>query len=222
MQIFQLPMGAPITTLTDTLVESLSEHQYCLIDQCLPSDTIAALRTLALARDQQGQMHQAGTSKAAITNPNLRADRIAWLEADDPNPALQAYFSLMAEVQQMANRHLMMGLATYETHFALYPAGSNGYATHIDQFRQHATQIPSGVRSLTAIIYLNEDWPEQAGGALRLYLDEHHQPPEQDARHLDILPLGGRLVLFLSARFWHQVLPAIQPRVSVTGWFKTR
>lgn len=168
----------------------------------------------------QQARQQAGSE--AASNPNLRADRIAWLEADDPEPALQAYFSLMAEVQQMANRHLMMGLATYETHFALYPAGSNGYATHIDQFRQHATQIPSGVRSLTAIIYLNEDWPEQAGGALRLYLDEHHQPPEQDARHLDILPLGGRLVLFLSARFWHQVLPAIQPRVSVTGWFKTR
>ncbi|MFQ6332942.1 2OG-Fe(II) oxygenase [Methylophilus sp. 3sh_L] len=222
MQILQLPLGAAISTLTDAIMDTLSEQQYCLIDQCLPSATITALRTLALARDQRGQMHQAGTSKAAITNPNLRADRIAWLEADDPDPALQTYFNLMAEVQQMANRHLMMGLATYETHFALYPAGSNGYATHIDQFRQHGMQTPSGIRSLTAILYLNDDWPAHAGGALRLYLDEHTQPPTHDARHVDILPVGGRLVLFLSSRFWHQVLPANQARISVTGWFKTR
>jgi SM-20-related protein len=222
MQILQLPLGAAITTLTDTIIDTLSDQQYCLIDQCLPSATINALRTLALARDQRGQMHQAGTSKAAITNPNLRADRIAWLEADDTDPALQTYFNLMAEVQQMANRHLMMGLAAYETHFALYPAGSNGYATHIDQFRQHGMQIPSGIRSLTAILYLNDDWPDHAGGALRLYLDEHAQTPAHDARHVDILPVGGRLILFLSSRFWHQVLPASQARISVTGWFKTR
>ena len=222
MQILQLPLGTPITALTDAIIDTLSTQQYCIIDQCLPADTIAALRELAVARDHQGQMHQAGTSKAAITNPNLRADRIAWLEADNPDPALQAYFSLIAEIQHMANRQLMMGLASYETHFALYPAGSNGYATHIDQFRQHGLQTHSGIRSLTAIIYLNDDWPAHAGGALRLYLDEHAQTPTAEARHLDILPVGGRLVLFLSARFWHQVLPANQARISVTGWFKTR
>jgi SM-20-related protein len=206
----------------EPMLAALSTQQFYILDNCLPTETITALRDLALARDQQGQMHQAGTSKAAVTNPQLRGDRIAWLEETDPHPALQTYFAHMHQIQHAVNRHLMMGLHSFETHFALYPAGSNGYATHIDQFRLPSVQVASNLRTLTSIIYLNTDWPEDAGGALRLYLDEHQQTPAHDARHLDITPIAGRMVLFLSASFWHQVLPATQARVSVTGWFKTR
>jgi Rps23 Pro-64 3,4-dihydroxylase Tpa1-like proline 4-hydroxylase len=39
---------------------------------------------------------------------------------------------------------------------------------------------------------------------------------------LDILPMAGRLVLFLSGEFWHEVRPAKRPRMSLTGWFRTR
>lgn len=208
--------------MVDTIINTLSEQHYCVIDQFLPAGLVDALRTIALDQQQQGQMHQAGTSQSAISNPKLRGDQIAWLEPTDPEPALQQYLALLNEVQQAANRHLMMGLNSFETHFAIYPAGSSGYATHIDQFRQHREQAAPEARTLTSIIYLNNDWSETAGGALRLYLDEHTQPPTRDARHIDIFPTGGRLVLFLSARFWHEVLPASLPRISVTGWFKTR
>jgi SM-20-related protein len=212
--------------LTDSMLENiintLAEQHYCVIDQFLPASLTQSLRTIALDQQQQGQMHQAGTSQSAVSNPKLRGDQIAWLEPNHPHPAIQDYLALLAEVQQAVNRQLMMGLASFETHFAIYPAGSSGYATHIDQFRQHREQAAAGARTLTSIIYLNDDWPEAAGGALRLYLDEHMQTPAPDARHIDISPTAGRLVLFLSARFWHEVLPAGLPRISVTGWFKTR
>jgi len=208
--------------MLENIIDTLAEQHYCVIDQCLPASLAQSLRTIALEQQQQGFMHQAGTSQSAISNPKLRGDQIAWLEANDPHPAIQDYLALMAEVQQAANRQLMMGLDSFETHFAIYPAGASGYATHIDQFRQHREQAAPGARMLTSIIYLNDDWPAAAGGALRLYLDEHHQTPAADARHVDILPATGRLVLFLSARFWHEVLPTSLPRVSVTGWFKSR
>jgi len=193
-----------------------------VIDQFLPASLTQNLRTFALDQQQQCLMHLAGTSQSAVSNPKLRGDQIAWLEPNNPHPAIQDYLALLTEVQQAVNRQLMMGLASFETHFAIYPAGSSGYATHIDQFRQHREQAAAGARTLTSIIYLNDAWPEEAGGALRLYLDEHPQTPPRDARHIDILPTAGRLVLFLSARFWHEVLPASLPRISVTGWFKTR
>lgn len=208
--------------MLETMIDTLASQAYCVIDDFLPDDLTAALRAIALERQQQGRMHQAGTGQSAITNLNIRGDQIAWLENDDAHPAIQHYLALLQEVQQATNRHLMMGLAQFETHFAIYPAGSGGYATHIDQFRNHKEQPTPGARTLTSIIYLNDHWPEEAGGALRLYLDEHDQTPAAEARHLDIAPLGGRLVLFLAARFWHEVLPARLPRVSVTGWFKTR
>lgn len=208
--------------LLHTIIETLATQAYCVIDQFLPDELVTALRSIALERQQQGHMHQAGTSQSAVTNINLRSDQITWLDADDPQPDIQHYLALLDTVQQAVNRQLMMGLNQFETHFAIYPAGSAGYATHIDQFRQHRQQPAPGARTLTSIIYLNDTWPEGAGGELRLYLDAHHEKPAKDARHLDIAPLGGRLVLFLAARFWHEVLPAALPRISVTGWFKTR
>lgn len=204
------------------LIDDLAEQHYCVTDGFLPVSLTQSLRLLALEQQQHGLMHQAGTSQAAVSNPTLRGDHIAWLEPDDPHPTIREYLAIMTQIQQAVNRELMMGLDTFETHFAIYPAGSSGYATHIDQFRQHREQAAPGARTLTSIIYLNDAWPADAGGHLRLYLDTHTQKPSKEARHLDIAPMGGRLVLFLSARFWHEVLPAHLPRTSVTGWFKTR
>jgi len=52
---------------------------------------------------------------------------------------------------------------------------------------------------------------------LRIYTD-----PDDPQYGEDILPLGGTLVTFLSARFLHEVLPARRSRMSITGWFRTR
>jgi SM-20-related protein len=209
-------------SMTEQLIDALAQQHYCVIDHFIPAGLIASLHDLALTRQLEGLMHQAGTSKSAITNPTLRGDQIAWLDESDPHQALRQYFALLNRLQQLVNRNLMAGLDHVETHFAIYPAGSSGYATHLDQFQQHSPGPVSGSRALTLIIYLNEDWPKEAGGELRLYTGQHTAPPLPEAAHIDISPTGGRLVLFLSDRFWHTVLPAKQARVSVTGWFKTR
>lgn len=208
--------------MIETILDDLISQNYCVIDQFIPETLISSLHEVARERQKSGLMHQAGTSKTAVTNPKLRSDHIAWLEENDTQPAVQQYLALMAETQLAVNRHLMMGLESFETHFAIYPAHSAGYATHIDQFRQSQQTSAVSVRALSAILYLNKDWPEDAGGELRLYLENHSHAPQQNSPHLDISPAGGRLILFLSARFWHEVLPAKLPRISITGWFKTR
>jgi len=68
---------------------------------------------------------------------------------------------------------------------------------------------------LTVILYLNQDWQSDAGGLLRFW-------PEADGNALEIAPLGGTLVTFLSERFWHEVSPAQRQRLSLTGWFRRR
>jgi SM-20-related protein len=74
-----------------------------------------------------------------------------------------------------------------------------------------------GTRRVTCILYLNPDWKIVDGGALRLYLDN-----EDLQRYQDIYPYAGRLVVFLSDRFYHEVLPATRERYSITGWFRQR
>jgi SM-20-related protein len=105
------------------------------------------------------------------------------------------------------NRTLWLGLDDFESHFACY-APSTGYARHLDCFRDDAC------RTVSAVLYLNQDWLPHQGGALRLHLGS-------GSAH-DIAPVGGRLVLFLSAAIEHEVRPATRARLSLAGWFRRR
>ena len=64
------------------------------------------------------------------------------------------------------------------------------------------------------MFYLNENWQETDGGALRLYLE--------DGAYRDIYPHAGTLLLFLSAQFEHAVLPATRDRMSIACWMRQR
>jgi SM-20-related protein len=63
---------------------------------------------------------------------------------------------------------------------------------------------------VTAILYLNPDWTEAAGGLLRLHLP---------SGPLDVAPLLDRLVVFRSEIVEHEVLPTHAPRWAVTAWY---
>jgi SM-20-related protein len=46
--------------------------------------------------------------------------------------------------------------------------------------------------------------------------------PQEDGseRFEDVLPIGGRLVVFLSGEIPHEVLPTKKERISITGWLR--
>ena len=113
----------------------------------------------------------------------------------------------MDGLRQALNRGLYLGLEDFECHFALYPPGAF-YQKHLDRFRDDDR------RTVSAVLYLNDDWQPQDGGELRLYLP--------DGAEREVPPLGGSLVLFLSSDFPHEVLPANRERLSLTGWFRRR
>ena len=60
--------------------------------------------------------------------------------------------------------------------------------------------------------FLNPYWTQQHGGELRLWL------PDGVQRYVDIQPLAGRLVIFLSGLVEHQVQPSFHDRVALTAW----
>jgi len=67
-------------------------------------------------------------------------------------------------------------------------------------------------RRITSIIYLNDpNWPEESGGALRA----HHV---NDDGYTDLLPKGGRLIMFDSRIVKHEVRPCHQARSALTAW----
>ena len=193
----------------ETLINDLCEKSYAICENFLPTDTIFALADDAKQHYLNGDLTAAKTGKINKTlNQEIRGDATLWLEENDSNASIQAYFSKMHTLKKAINEALFMNLHALETHLAIYPVGST-YQKHLDQFAHTENR-----RQISSILYLNEDWQAGDGGELRLYLE--------DKTHLDILPTGGKLVLFLSAKFWHEVLPAKRDRISLTGWFRTR
>ncbi|WP_062786203.1 2OG-Fe(II) oxygenase [Aquitalea pelogenes] len=195
----------------DTMIDQLAEHGWVVDHTLFSREAIKQLQQCCLEQWQAGSFHEAavGRGDQQGRRSEIRSDSVLWLEPADAAPAIRHYFSTLDQVRQAVNQAFYMGLEDLESHFAVYPPGSF-YKKHLDRFRD------DDARALTAVLYLNEDWPDDAGGQIRLYLDD------ACSQSLDIAPTAGTLVLFLSDRFWHEVLPATQQRLSVTGWFRRR
>ncbi|MGH1492558.1 MAG: 2OG-Fe(II) oxygenase [Acidimicrobiales bacterium] len=192
------------------IVNSLSQQGYSVSEDLLSKTHIAALAGLALTRSEDGEMVQARTGKVKTENESLRGDSISWLDENSTDQPVIDCLATFDALRLTLNEQLFMNLHEVESHFAIYPAGAI-YGKHLDQF---ATGPQS--RQLSLVLYLNEGWLSANGGELRLHLDG----PTND--QVDISPTNGRLVLFVSSRFWHEVLPANRERLSLTGWFRRR
>lgn len=192
----------------ETLIEGLMEREYAVMDEFISGELVDALRQDLQARLAAGLMRPAGIGQqqAFQHNAQIRRDHISWIEDSETTPAEQEYIDLVKAFMRYLNETCYTGLHDFESHYAWYDAGSF-YKKHIDQFRSD-----SG-RKYSVIIYLNPEWTAADGGELVLYRDTGRVP---------VLPEGGRVVFFRSDRIEHEVLPARKPRLSITGWLKTK
>jgi SM-20-related protein len=196
----------------DRIAQVLSDVGWCVTDGFLPKPLVAALRSESLDLRRAGSFHQAGIGRGRDrqVRPEVRGDEVLWLDPGSCTDAQRALLDRIDALRLALNRALLLGLFEFEGHLAVYPPESF-YRRHLDRF--HGVES----RTVTCVCYLNEAWSGLDGGQLRLYAD----PVEPEAG-TDILPLGGRLVTFLSGDYPHEVLPARRERVSVTGWLKRR
>jgi SM-20-related protein len=200
------------------ITDKIAQHGIAIIDQLLPAPTVDALAEEISQLAKFNTLKAAGTGRENVAiNANLRGDHIYWLDEQSSSPAQQDYFNTMEALRLEINRQLYLGLFGLESHLALYPTGM-AYQKHIDRFKGENLGTP--LRQISAILYLNSQWQESNGGHLRLYLQE--ESPARASSYIDILPTAGKAVFFLSDTFYHEVLPANQDRMSVTGWFLTR
>ena len=155
----------------------------------------AARRARAIV--ERLELRDAGVGREHAPVPSVRGDRIAWI---GPSGEIhQRFEALRAEI----NRDAWMGLERFDVQAARYDAGA-AYSSHRDAFRGG----PS--RRVTAIWYLNQGWVPAHGGLLRLRLD---------GGALELSPTLDRLVVFLSEKIEHEVLPASAPRLALTAWY---
>lgn len=191
----------------DQIANDLRQQGYAIV-----SNSVTEQLALALLQQQhrfdEYEFQEAGTGRQDQHQLNrfVRRDRIRWLTRD--TLAELEWLDYMQELQQFLNRRLLLGLFSYECHFARYQPG-DFYRKHLDAFKGQANRI------LTTVLYMNPGWDSQHGGELIMYRDD--QP---DTELLRLAPALGTLVCFLSEDFPHEVLPAQRDRYSIAGWFR--
>jgi len=204
-----VPPTRPSAAALTGLVDGVARDGYAVTPAFLPAATVEALRRRALALDDTGVLAPAGIGRGEARRlaTDVRGDRIAWLDNMPASPEERAVRVAFEALRVAMNRGLMMGLEGLDAHYAIYPPGAR-YARHLDRFRDDDARV------LSCVLYLNEAWAPEDGGALRLFVGGDVG--------VDVLPEGGTLAVFLAGRFEHEVLPAQRTRVSLTGWFSRR
>ena len=185
---------------------ALEAPGYIVLDQCLPPGLTDALFVQLKALDFD-QFRQAGVGREARRQLNrfVRTDEIVWVE--HPDGAIRGYLAWMEELRQALNRRLFLGLFDYECHFARYAEGAF-YRKHLDAFKGQRNRIVS------TVLYLNPQWQREHAGELLVFDRAGGGIIET------VAPAWGRLVIFLSEEFPHEVTVTQRPRYSLTGWFR--
>ncbi|MGI3015944.1 2OG-Fe(II) oxygenase [Shewanella algae] len=191
--------------LLDRIADALTDKGYIVLEDVLPETLSSALLDKVNHSPVESfRWAEIGRGNERVREQEIRSDRIRWLnEAQQPDAD---YLEYMACLRHGLNRRLFMGLFDYESHYAFYRPGTF-YRKHLDALRGSRNRI------LTTVFFLNPDWQLGDGGELMLY-------EEDDALLEQIPPRMGTLVIFLSERFPHEVLPTHKDRASIAGWFR--
>tara|TARA_B110001469_G_scaffold64338_1_gene61585 strand:- start:15 stop:617 length:603 start_codon:yes stop_codon:yes gene_type:complete len=189
------------------IATALTDKGYCILPQILPETLTSALteRVTNLATEQFSTAG-IGRNNTLHFNESIRNDETYWL-TDDNNIDKQ-YLDWMKQLRIEINQRLYMGLFKFEAHYAHYRQGAF-YKRHLDAFKGKSNRV------LSILLYLNKDWQTGDAGELLLY-DDNNTLIET------VLPTYGKVIIFLSDRFPHEVLKANRNRYSIAGWFHIR
>jgi len=191
------------------LLDTLNHQDYAVIADFFSPEQVACWRDDARSALQQGLFAEArvGAGNSLQREASIRRDEILWLDPAEANAAQKSYLDFLEQLRLALNAQFMLGLFAVECHYAHYQIGSF-YKKHLDR------HLHSRERVVSVISYLNDNWSEDDGGELRLYL--------KDGDTLDVKPQPGTLVCFFSEALPHEVLPVNRERISLTAWLRIR
>ena len=185
-------------------LDKLADDDYVVVDNFISESFYREVQDYFERLMEESEFNKAaiGSSGQRQVESNIRGDFIYWLDRQEDSE-ISGLFQLFDEVMRNLRQQLFLSLSDYEFHFALYPPETR-YKKHLDQFQGNTN------RTISMLIYLNENWSPGDGGELKIY--------EGNGKETFIEPLARRLVMFKSATVEHEVMLTRIHRRSITGW----
>lgn len=194
--------------MLEQFFQDIQAHGFGSVDNLIDQHTVRKLVKWSDILRAENQFVAAKVSGEKILNAQIRGDSTCWLDPLHPTAEWIELKQFLDQLQSQLNEKFFLGIKQYECHLAYYPVGTF-YKKHLDRLSNSSSRL------FTFILYLNENWNEGDGGELVIF----------DKQGLEIKrfsPLAGRFVGFMSDEFPHEVLPAIKPRLSFTGWMHNK
>ncbi|TCK67917.1 SM-20-related protein [Winogradskyella wandonensis] len=195
--------------LYEKIIADIWSQKYSIVDDFFMQDEVLALRESLLLKYEEDTFRKSaiGNKTNEVVKKSIRGDIILWIDEYSANSAELMFFNKINDLKTYLNRTCFLGINQKEFHYAIYPKDTY-YKRHLDTF------MNDDRRRLSFVCYLNsEDWKPENGGELVLYLKDEEKV---------IYPFPGKVVIFESQELEHEVKPVNTPRLSITGWLKTR
>jgi SM-20-related protein len=195
--------------LYERIISDISTQKYSIIDNFFSVEEVLVIRESLIEKYKEDEFKKSaiGNRVNEVIKKAIRGDVILWIDELSANSAESLFFKKINDFKDYLNRTCFMGINQKEFHYAIYPKGTY-YKRHLDTFQNDDR------RKLSIVCYLNnEDWQPENGGELVLYLENEEKV---------IYPFLGKMVIFESQLLEHEVKPVNTPRLSITGWLKTR
>jgi len=194
------------------------------------------MRQQSINLRNQGRFEQSWSEKIDSLGKVTRFDKegVFACEPDggdyDTAPDLIMYMSILLQtLPELLNStdcgDFGLSVSSFNAKLAITSPGGSVYPLHID----NPQGISSGdTRKLTCIIYMNPDYQYGDGGELRIFCGKQIEGEKGEV--VDIIPDGGRMILFWSDEIPHEVLPTApnadisdfeSDRYALTVWIPT-
>jgi len=202
-----------MTGQLSAIADALGSVGWIEVPHFLDEASAKALSDESAAAWDSGEFRRAGIGRDddLRIREDIRSDHVSWLPDGGRTAAQERYFDSIESLRLAINARHFLGLFDFEGHFAIYPEGAS-YKPHLDCHHNSSDRV------ISVIVYLNQAWETGDGGELKIRVTKN----DQEGEFALIEPKLGTLVAFLSADHWHEVLPSLKPRRSITGWLRVR
>jgi SM-20-related protein len=192
-------------SMLDQMVRDIKDKGWSFRENILTGHDMSLINGFFDTHRSEFSPAMVGKGQSRQRDERIRGDHTYWIDPLNPPPEFARTLQIIGGLKATLNRELFLGAKDYECHLAYYEPGTY-YQKHIDRFASDSSRV------LSFAFYLHQNWRQGDGGELVLY----------EEKTVEISPLPGSLMVFLSDGLAHEVRPAKIERRSFTGWMHSK